>query len=129
MPKGIYTRTLDQIKRFAKLANNRKGTHQTIEHIKKRIVTNENHPSWKGDKVGYTSLHAWVRRHKPQVYLCENCNLKPSYDLANISGLYKRDFSDWEWLCRKCHMVEDGRLDKLHKNRVSKKNKTKLGGE
>ncbi len=38
-------------------------------------------------------------------------------DLSNKSGKYKRDLIDWEWLCRRCHMIKDGRLDKLHKKR------------
>jgi hypothetical protein len=65
---------------------------------------------WVGDKVCYSALHNWIRRNKPKVKLCENCNKNLSYDLANISGKYKRDINDFRWLCRKCHMLEDGRL-------------------
>ncbi len=68
---------------------------------------------WKGEDVGYTGLHHWLRRNKVKVDLCENCNLKPPHDLANISGKYKRDINDFKWLCRRCHMIEDGRLEKL----------------
>jgi len=35
------------------------------------------------------------------------------YDVANISGKYKRDIKDFEWLCRLCHMTKDGRLEAL----------------
>lgn len=70
-------------------------------------------PMWKGDNVGYNALHAWVKRNliKPQV--CSNCNQTKALDLANISQEYKRDLSDWEWLCRKCHMEKDGRINQL----------------
>jgi hypothetical protein len=38
------------------------------------------------------------------------CKQKRKLEVANISQQYKRDLSDWEWLCRKCHMTKDGRL-------------------
>lgn len=74
------------------------------------INQNEKNPMWKGDDVGYKCLHKWVRRHKPKPELCQECNLKPPHDLANISQEYKRDVNDFEWLCRACHMKKDGRL-------------------
>lgn len=75
----------------------------------------EGNPNWKGKDVGYWGVHMWARRHKPKPKFCEKCKKKPSYELANISGEYKRDINDFEWLCRKCHMESDGRLDKLKK--------------
>jgi len=75
----------------------------------------ENNSMWKGDHVGYAAIHCWVHRHKPKPSLCEKCGEAPAYDAANISGEYKRDLTDWEWLCRKCHMISDGRLQKLKK--------------
>jgi len=68
---------------------------------------------WKGDKVKYAGLHVWVRRYKKQPKLCEHCNEKPSIDLANKDGIYNRDFNNWEYLCRKCHMIKDGRIKNL----------------
>lgn len=64
---------------------------------------------WK-EKPGYTAIHEWVKRRLPKPELCQGCNVEPSRDLANISQEYKRDLSDWEWLCRRCHMTKDGRL-------------------
>lgn len=70
---------------------------------------------WKGDHVGYTALHEWVKRHKPKQDFCTDCKqVKKRLDLANISQQYKRDINDYEWLCVSCHMHKDGRLDKLH---------------
>ena len=71
-------------------------------------------PNWKSENVGLEALHNWVKRRlvKPQV--CRGCNQPKALDLANISQLYKRDLSDWEWLCRSCHMIKDGRIEKLH---------------
>lgn len=73
-----------------------------------------NNPNWQGDNVKYAALHEWVRSHKTQPSLCEECKLNPPYDLANISQEYHRDLDDWRWLCRKCHMISDERLNNLH---------------
>ena len=68
---------------------------------------------WKGNKVGYAALHEWVTNHLPKPKTCTCCRLKRRLELANISGKYKRNLLDWEWLCRKCHMRKDGRLKRL----------------
>lgn len=75
-------------------------------------LANKN-PMWKGDAVSYTALHDWIGRHKPKPDLCEECKKQPPYELANISGEYRRDFNDFKWLCRSCHMKSDGRFTNL----------------
>lgn len=90
MPKGVYTRTK--------------------EHNRKNALakTGTKNPNWKGDKAGIEALHKRLRRmHKPPL-LCQKCNMKRKLDLANKSGKYKSDISDWLWLCRPCHMRYDG---------------------
>jgi hypothetical protein len=82
----------------------------------KGINVGNNNGMWKGDSVSYISLHQWVKYNKPKPELCECCGLKTPYDLANISQEYKRDIDDYEWLCRKCHMKKDGRLDNIIKS-------------
>lgn len=82
---------------------------------RKGINLNEKNGLWKGSNVGYVGIHAWVNRHKPKPDLCIRCNKRKAYDLANISQQYKRDINDYEWLCRSCHMKEDGRLQRLNK--------------
>ena len=71
-------------------------------------------PNWKGKNVTYGALHGWMRNHMTKLDFCEKCKKVPPYDLANISQKYLRELSDWEWLCRRCHMLKDGRLDRLH---------------
>jgi len=78
----------------------------------------ERNPSWKGDRVGYASLHEWIRKVKPKPEFCENCKIKPAYEVANISQKYKRDPNDFEWLCRKCHQTKDGRIKNLELGRL-----------
>ena len=77
---------------------------------------NEKNPMWKGTDVGYIALHNWVRQHKPEPKLCECCHKTKPHDVANISGKYERNVDDFEWLCRKCHMIKDGRLVKFNKH-------------
>lgn len=79
-------------------------------------VSAEKNNQWKGEAVGRTGLHAWIRRHKNKPELCETCRKVPPYDVANISGDYRRDIDDYKWLCRSCHMKSDGRLEKLREN-------------
>lgn len=81
----------------------------------------EKNPMWKGDEVNFKPLHAWIKSHKPKPEFCEDCKKVSPYDLANISGKYKRDINDFEWLCRKCHMIKDGRLEKFYTARKNYK--------
>lgn len=82
----------------------------------------ERNNNWKGDAVGIDALHAFIRSRLTKPEKCVHCNDAPPIDLANKSGKYKRDVSDWEWLCRRCHMISDGRLDNFlsHSNMNNK---------
>ena len=85
----------------------------------------EKNSNWKGDKVGYLGMHAWVRRNLVKQDFCADCKTRSPYDLANISGKYKRDLTDWEWLCRRCHMLKDGRLKKFAELNIPRRNPEK----
>lgn len=104
MPKGIFIRSKQQ-----------------CEAISKSHLGNKN-PMWKGHKAGLSAIHKWVTFRKPKPKLCEFCKKVPPIDLANISQRYYRKLTDWNWLCRKCHMLSDGRLKNL-----IKKNKSLIG--
>lgn len=88
---------------------------------------NEKNGMWKGDDVGYCALHNWIERKKLKPKFCEDCHKEKPYDLANISGKYKRDIKDFKWVCRRCHMKNDGRFFILEKslieNNKNRKNK------
>jgi len=73
-------------------------------------ATSEKHWAWRGDKVGYSALHGWVRRRLGIPRFCEGCGSenKKKYEWANISGEYKRDINDWIRLCTSCHRIFDG---------------------
>ena len=95
----------------------RKPSAETIEKLK-RLRSKELNPRWKGDKVGIRSaLHEFVRKYKETPELCEVCNIKHSLDLANVTGIYARGFENWKYMCRKCHMTSDNRIENLMKAR------------
>lgn len=72
-------------------------------------VIGEKNNEWKGDLVGVSGIHEWVKKHlgKASNYNCYICRIKQATEWSNISYLYKREFSDWEPLCHKCHMHKD----------------------
>lgn len=102
-----------------------KGTKFTQEHKQKIALAKlgERNPEWKGDNVCNTALHQWVRRHLKRPELCQICNNKPPHDLANITGTYNREFCNWKYLCRKCHMLSDGRLLKFNNQTFEQRSK------
>ena len=75
--------------------------------------SNDKNGMWKGDKVSYNGVHAWVRKYKPKPEVCEICGIKEPKQIANISGEYKRDINDYQWLCTKCHVIKDGTINNL----------------
>ena len=63
--------------------------------------------AWKGDQVGYTALHDWVKAELGTPKKCVHCGISSNnpwkIHWANISNEYKRDLKDWIRLCAKCH--------------------------
>ena len=95
-------------------------------NMKHRDQTGEKNRMWKGGITkkyykkhprilsnSYSAIHRWLHRRIKKPKFCECCMTNPPRDLANISQKYKRDLSDWEWLCRRCHMTKDNRLLKV----------------
>jgi len=70
---------------------------------------------WKGDKVSYSGLHKWIRKYKPKLFYCQLCGRNGKLHVANISGEYRRDVNDYQWLCPKCHVYKDGTIFNLNK--------------
>lgn len=70
--------------------------------------SDEAHHMWKGQKVGYCGLHAWVRRHRGKPTVCEHCGcIGPRHHWANIDHKYRRVLEDFIRLCQRCHYVYD----------------------
>lgn len=91
--------------------------HPTPPEVRAKIAfaqREEKGNNWKGDKVGYTALHQWVYRQLGKADHCEHCGItevpkgmKRYFEWSNISGSYKREVSDWQQLCMKCHKKFD----------------------
>lgn len=86
------------------------------DYSKENRPKGEDHSGWKGNNVGYVALHDWVRKMIARPLACSNCEGVRKLSLANISGEYKRDLSDWLWLCYSCHKRMDLKEPKNTKN-------------
>lgn len=127
-----------------KLSEAHKGKKLSEEHARNMglVRRGEKNPKWKGDNVGYFALHSYLRRHMPLPQICPRCNKSPPRHLANITGIYNRDFKNWEYMCVKCHVGFDfglnprkttafwkgKRLSDAHKRHVSEALKGKKKG-
>lgn len=94
--------------------------------FKKGEHKNEQNINWKGESVGYTALHDWIRARLGKPTMCSNKEcfyprkdadgrmmISPrSFQWANISHEYKRDLSDWMQLCASCHTSYDLQFSK-----------------
>lgn len=71
----------------------------------------DKHPSWKGDKVGYSGIHLWVATYWGRESKCEKCKTTTAkrYEWANL-GILNRERKNWKRLCKKCHV----KLDDVH---------------
>jgi ribosomal protein S14 len=102
-------------------------SYSSLERSKKISLSKlgSKNKQWKGDSVSYGALHDWVKWHFKKQSQCNICGKKTDcLDLANISQKYKRDLNDWEWICRRCHMIKDGRITKLiEENKLKTKEK------
>lgn len=77
----------------------------------KIVYYDEKHHFWKGNNVGYSALHAWIRRKLGSPLKCDNCGKEDdkirSYHWASILHKYSRDLSEWMRLCVSCHSKYD----------------------
>lgn len=67
------------------------------------------------ENISYEHLHRRIGKILGRPDRCSKCKKVGKVDLANISNEYREDVTDWEWLCRKCHMESDGRMNNLHR--------------
>ena len=84
--------------------------------VQRKSKMADKNPMWKGDDVSLIALHVWISQRKTKPAFCEYCKEAAPIDLANISHEYKRDPNDYECLCRKCHMIKDGRINRRGEN-------------
>lgn len=77
----------------------------------------------------YCAIHGYIRKRLKKPRCCERCGLEKPLDMANKSHQYKRDLSDWMWLCRRCHQDYDGNRPPINKRsgyKLSEEHRRKL---
>ncbi len=57
-------------------------------------------------KVTPVPLDKWIRKYKTKPEICPGCGKQVRLELRSISGKYLRDINDYEYLCRKCHIMK-----------------------
>ena len=85
----------------------------------KRCNVGSTNGQWKGDEVGYRGIHDYIKYYIPKPKICStpNCGNTNYIELHNKSGLYLRNFYDWEWICRSCHTKKDKRINNIRRAR------------
>ncbi len=122
--KEVASKLREERSKFFKGHKYRVGKKHTEATKKKQSISKigEKNPNWnggwawKGDKVGYDSIHVYIRRRKPKPTCCESCGKKTKQlDLSFKHGgknykttKYTRNIEDYQWFCRRCHYVYDG---------------------
>mgnify|MGYP001573061391 CR=1 FL=1 len=83
------------------------GYSASLKGVKRIDMIGDKNSSWKGENVGYGALHDWVKARKQKPDNCQKCFKNKKLELANLSYKYKRDLSDWDYLCHSCHFQMD----------------------
>lgn len=111
------------LKKYKRTAEHQKNLNKSLSGKKRPWLLGNKNPSWVGDKVSYSGIHTWARRHFGQPNVCDFCGTKKSkrYEWANISKTYKRERNDWFRLCSKCHRRYDDNAKKMWKTRKENK--------
>lgn len=112
------------IKKFSERMKMVKISEEKLVELREKILEEKN-PRWKGDDVGYSGVHDFVRSRKPKSSACERCgrtNIELELAYSDHFALregrkYIRDVTKFNWLCCRCHQELDGRLNALHEAR------------
>src|SRR5919202_1879085 len=92
--------------------------------------TGESSPTWKGDNIkSKLHIHKRVKKCFPKPKQCQNpdCRKETSkLDLVCVTGIYHVELSNWQYLCRSCHMKLDYSNGTLHPRRRHQKQKENI---
>lgn len=76
-------------------------------------IGNKN-PNWKGDSIAEHSGRFRAQRAFKELGMCSRCSKKKATDRHHKDGDTRNNNpSNIAFLCRRCHMVEDGRMVNL----------------
>ena len=81
------------------------------KYFTRNFMTGKKNNLWKGKKVSYSGIHAYVRRHKANISFCELCEktglTSRQLNCASIDHKYLRDLKNWIKVCVPCHRKLD----------------------
>lgn len=86
------------------------GTKEKQRQIGLEKIANGTHPNYKGENIGYRTLHIWVNRRLGKATICESCGKAGKgreIHWANKDHKYKRKLTDFISLCVSCHKKYD----------------------
>jgi hypothetical protein len=88
----------------------RSGFKQTAEHVEKRKRLGPDHYNWHGDKTTIRNGRKRAEKMYPHAGPCVECGAKKS-ERHHVDGDTSNNApGNIKFLCRRCHMVADGRL-------------------
>jgi hypothetical protein len=90
-----------------------RGYKQDPEHAAKRRRHGAEHHSWKGDGIAERSGRTRARRAYPQVGPCARCGSDTAERHHIDDDTRNNSPENIAILCRRCHMLADGRLEWL----------------
>lgn len=61
----------------------------------------------KLNSTEYNTFHQHIRRKWTKKRICEHCDNAGYTEWSNKSGKYRKYRSDWQELCKKCHINYD----------------------
>jgi plasmid stability protein len=119
--KKHHTEETKEILRRQRLG---KPGHKHTEESKKKMRQSKfgkqwslNNPNWHGDNLTISGTRTRMRKivKKPDISICPMCCSEKRLEIVNIIGGYSLDPDDYAYICRKCAITIDGRLEELMK--------------
>ena len=92
------------------------GYKQPPEHIEARKRFGEDHHAWAGDEISVKGGRKRAERMYPGEHPCEECGSDSSERHHRDGNTANNSPENIGFLCRRCHMREDGRLDAVQRN-------------
>jgi len=88
----------------------------------------ENSSRWKGELAKKNAIHMYLKRHYLMPEYCEICGERKKLYLSykHHPQPYTRDIKDYQWVCARCHMIFDGRLQMFKGRRHTEETKRKM---
>lgn len=92
-----------------------RGYTQQPEHIAAMVKAGSEHPQWRGDQVSVRGGRTRALRLYPDIGPCTRCGSANTERHHIDENTANNDPDNIAILCRRCHMVEDGRLDAVRR--------------